>query len=309
MKIVCLMENTVGNENCKSEHGLSLYIEMEKNTILVDTGASGLFLENAENLDIDLKKVETVFLSHGHYDHGGGILEFHKVNSTAEIVMQKSALGDYWHKSESVEKYIGLNPEIKELENLILLDGDYEYYKKSTNCNVDGILSCENNEGQQKKAKDDTSERKNKIEIFTLRTASKEELECWPKGNLVLKERKDNQYIQDSFIHEQYLILEENGKFVLISGCAHNGILNILEEYHNRYEAYPDVVVSGFHMRKKEGYTEEDYEVIRETARQLKETGILCYTGHCTGEEPYQLMKEIMEEKLEYLHCGNGISL
>lgn len=285
MKIVCLMENTVENKKCKSEHGLSLYIEMEKNTILVDTGASGLFLENAENLDIDLKKVETVFLSHGHYDHGGGILDFHKINSTAEVVMQKSALGDYWHKSERVEKYIGLDCEIKKLENLILLDGNYKYYKKNRNCNT------------------------NNIEIFILGTTSKEELKCWPKGNLVLKERKDNQYIQDSFIHEQYLVLEENEKSVLISGCAHNGILNILEEYHNRYETYPDVVVSGFHMRKKEGYTEEDLEVIRETARRLKEIGILCYTGHCTGEEPYKLMKEIMEEKLEYLHCGDKIEI
>lgn len=306
MKIVCLMENTVGNESCKSEHGLSLYIEMEKNTILVDTGASGLFLENAENLDIDLKKVETVFLSHGHYDHGGGILDFHKVNPTAEIVMQKSALGDYWHKSESVEKYIGLDYKIKEMENLILLDGNYKYYKKNRNCNTNSRLSYEN---QEEKGKDYISNKKDNIEIFILRITSKEELKCWPKGNLVLKERKDNQYIQDSFIHEQYLILEENEKSVLISGCAHNGILNILEEYHNRYEAYPDVVVSGFHMRKKEGYTEEDYEVIRETARRLKETGTLCYTGHCTGEEPYKLMKEIMEEKLEYLHCGDKIEI
>lgn len=301
MKIVCLMENTMGNEVCRSEHGLSLYIEMEENTILVDTGASGLFLENAENLDIDLKKVETVFLSHGHYDHGGGILEFHKINPRAEIVMQKSALGNYWHKSENVEKYIGLNPEIKEIEKLILIDGDYNYSKND----IDFNRKCElNNEIREfEKSKTDS------IKIFTLKSKEKKELKCWPKGNLVLKERKENQYIQDSFIHEQYLVWVENEKSVLISGCAHNGILNILEEYHNRYETYPDVVVSGFHMRKKEGYTEEDFEVIRETARCLKETGTLCYTGHCTGEEPYRLMKEIMGEKLKYLHCGDKIEI
>ena len=301
MKIVCLMENTMGNEVCRSEHGLSLYIEMEENTILVDTGASGLFLENAENLDIDLKKVETVFLSHGHYDHGGGILEFHKINPRAEIVMQKSALGNYWHKSENVEKYIGLNPEIKEIEKLILIDGDYNYSKND----IDFSRKCElNNEIREfEKSKTDS------IKIFTLKSKAKEELKCWPKGNLVLKERKENQYIQDRFLHEQYLVLEENGKTVLISGCAHNGILNILEEYCKRYGKYPDVVISGFHMRKKEGYTEADFEVIKETANQLKKIGTLCYTGHCTGEEPYRLMKEIMGEQLKYLHCGDSIDL
>ena len=277
MKIVCLVENTLGNELCQCEHGLSLYIEMENHTILMDTGASDLLIHNAEKIGVDVTKAEAVFLSHGHYDHGGGILAFHKKNPNAKIIMQKSALGDYWHKSDKVEKYIGLSSEIKGLESLILVNGDYNNYEK--------------------------------IKIFTLGTKKQEELKCWPKGNLVLMERKENQYIQDSFAHEQYLVLEENGKNVLISGCAHNGILNIVEEYNRRYDSYPDLIISGFHMRKKEGYTEDDYEVILETARQLKETGIVCYTGHCTGEEPYRIMRELMGEQLKYLHCGESIEL
>ena len=59
-------------------------------------------------------------------------------------------------------------------------------------------------------------------------------------------------------------------------------------------------------MRKKIGYNKRDYEVIKETAEALKESGILCYTGHCTGEEPYRIMKEIMEEQLQYVHCGDA---
>lgn len=293
MKIVCLVENTIGNETCKSEHGLSLYIEMEDKVLLADTGASDLFLENAVKLGVDLTKVKTLFLSHGHYDHGGGISAFHKINPDAEIVMQKTALGDYWHISENVEKYIGLDARIKEFDNLVLLDGDYSY------------IGTEND---LKKEKQELKLGEN-IRLFTLKEKGEEATKYLPKGNFVLKERKGNQYIQDSFVHEQYLVLEEKGKSVLISGCAHNGILNILEEYHKRYDNYPDVVISGFHMRKKEGYTEEDYRLIKETARRLKEIGTLCYTGHCTGEEPYKLMKEIMGEQLQYLHCGNRIDL
>lgn len=290
MKIVCLMENTAGNQQCQCEHGLSLYIEMENNTILADTGASGVFLDNAEKLGVDVEKVETVFLSHGHYDHGGGILEFHKKNPKAKIVMQKTALGDYWHKSDTVEKYIGLDSKIKELENLVLLQGDGV---------LDEIVNSRNAENGKTE----------KICLFTLNAKKQEELRCWPQGNLVLKERKENEFIQDSFVHEQYLVLEENGKRVLISGCAHNGILNIVEEYKKRYHSYPDVIISGFHMRKKNGYTDDDFEIIRETAKELKNTGILCYTGHCTGEEPYELMKEIMGEQLNYLHCGDRIEI
>ena len=290
MKIVCLMENTVGNQQCQCEHGLSLYIETENKTMLADTGASGLFLENAQKLGVDVTKVETVFLSHGHYDHGGGILEFHKRNPKAKIVMQKTALGDYWHKSDTVEKYIGLDSKIKELESLVLLQGD---------CVWDEIVNSHNAENGKSE----------KIFLFTLNAQKQEELRCWPNGNLVLKERKENEFIQDSFCHEQYLVLEEKGKRVLISGCAHNGILNIVEEYYRRYHSYPDVIISGFHMRKKNGYTDHDFKVIKETAKELKKTGILCYTGHCTGEEPYVLMKEIMGEQLKYLHCGDSLEI
>lgn len=296
MKIVCLMENSMGNDLCQCEHGLSLYVEMKNHIFLADTGASGLFAENAMKLNVDLIKVELAFLSHGHYDHGGGILDFYKINPNAKIIMQKSALGDYWHKSENVEKYIGLDSKIRELGNLILLDGDYDFYKKNSSSDLDKM---ENNNRYQKES----------VRIFTLSNKKLEELKCWPKGNLVLKERKENQYIQDAFMHEQYLVLEEKGKTVLISGCAHNGILNIVEEYNKKYHSYPDVIISGFHMRKKNGYTEQDFEVIKKTAEELKKLGIVCYTGHCTGEEPYNLMKEIMGEQLNYLHCGERIEI
>ena len=288
MKITCLMENTIGNVNCQSEHGLSLLVETKDRTILVDTGAGGLFIENANKLDVNLRKVETVFLSHGHYDHGGGILEFCKVNPTAKIVMQKSALGDYWHKSEHVEKYIGLNPAIKELDNLILAERDFEYCKDGLKYN----FRPENQEGMY---------------VFTLNKRSKKELKCWPEGNLVLKEKVGTEYVQDCFNHEQYIVVKEDGKSVLISGCAHNGLLNILEEYQRKFGCNPDMSISGFHMRKKEGYSKTDFEVIKETAKSLKETGILCYTGHCTGEEPYQIMKGIMGEQLQYVRCGDVI--
>ena len=69
----------------------------------------------------------------------------------------------------------------------------------------------------------------------------------------------------------------------------------------------PDVVVSGFHMMKKQGYTEEDYEMIRKTAQDLKNLPIRFFTGHCTGEIPYQIMKEILGERIQYIHSGDKL--
>ncbi|MFR0986450.1 MAG: MBL fold metallo-hydrolase [Frisingicoccus sp.] len=91
MKIVNLIENTEGCSGCASEHGLSFYIET-KHKLLVDTGATDAFVRNAKMLGVDLKAVDTVILSHGHYDHGGGLPAFIKINSKAKIYIRTAAL-------------------------------------------------------------------------------------------------------------------------------------------------------------------------------------------------------------------------
>lgn len=70
---------------------------------------------------------------------------------------------------------------------------------------------------------------------------------------------------------------------MLVSGCAHNGILNILDRYRDLFGGYPDVVISGFHMMKKQPYDCEELDVIDETAGNSRGTNTVFYTGHCTG--------------------------
>ncbi len=96
MRIVNLIENTEGVEGCSCAHGLSFYIETEKHKLLFDLGPSGDTLGNAGQLGVDLKAVDTVILSHGHYDHSGGIISFSEINNDAPIYMQRSATGDYY---------------------------------------------------------------------------------------------------------------------------------------------------------------------------------------------------------------------
>ena len=95
MRMINLMENTEGDHGCLYEHGLSFYIETLNHKLLIDTGASKSFIENARIRGIDLKDVDLLILSHGHYDHAGGILDFTKINPTAPIYMQRSAGNAY----------------------------------------------------------------------------------------------------------------------------------------------------------------------------------------------------------------------
>ena len=116
-------------------------------------------------------------------------------------------------------------------------------------------------------------------------------------------------FIPDAFRHEQYAVLREGTKSVLVSGCAHKGIVNILARYRELFGSNPDVVVSGFHMMNADGYDEAAEERIREVARELAGTDILFYTGHCTGIPAYELMKPILKEKLIYLHAGDVVEI
>lgn len=270
MKIVNLMEDTKGAEGCIYEHGLSFYIETKKHKILMDTGASDAILENAKVLGIDLAQVDTVIISHGHYDHTGGLLAFAKMNPRAKIFMRDNAGNGYYSIKDNGEKYIGIDSDILSLPQLFLVEGDME---------IDEELS-----------------------LFTNVTGRR----FWAKGNLLLKRKDGEALVQDEFEHEQCLVIKEDGEHVLFSGCAHNGILNILEKYREIYQSYPSMVVSGFHMIQQE-YTEEDLEKIRQTARELRKLECKFYSGHCTGQIALDVMKEIMQEQLQQIHSGTKI--
>ena len=119
MRIINLVENTEGASGCGVEHGLCFYIETEKHKLLMDTGQT-----------IDLTQVDTVVLSHGHYDHGGGILPFAKINLTAKIYVPEAAFGEYYAMNKAGEPhYIGLAKEIQELPQVVTVSTEEEIYR------------------------------------------------------------------------------------------------------------------------------------------------------------------------------------
>ncbi len=276
MKIINLIENTEGNRGCVAAHGLSFYVETEKHKLLLDLGPSEETIRNAERLGIDLSAIDTVILSHGHYDHSGGIMPFTKINDKALIYMQDSAKDEYYaddgEDAPERFRYIGIDKEIVKLPQVKFVSGDFKI--------------------------DD------ELELFVIKERSHE----LPFTNRRLLVRDGERYIRDEFRHEHFLVIRQNGKSILMSGCAHNGILSIMDAYMERYGNAPDLVISGFHLMKKTDYRDSEISKIEDIAKELKKYPTKFATCHCTGTAAFDIMKDIMGEALDYVHSGDEVS-
>lgn len=271
MKVTSLIENTGQQEGLYTEHGLSLYLETEHHRVLFDTGASERFADNAEKLGIRLADVDLLVLSHGHYDHTGGIGRFFEENDHGKAYIQATAFSPYYGFSDGEPQFIGIQSVSKDHPRLTLLRDSYVIDEELT--------------------------------LFTGVTGRR----CFPNPNLHLKCYCNQQFVQDDFRHEQYLAVREGDKQLLLSGCSHNGIVNILDKYQERFHRLPDVVVGGFHTAGKEAFREENAGQLQEMAEILKQMDTVFYTCHCTGIEPYLRLKEQVGDQIRYLSTGQEI--
>ena len=99
MKWTVLVDNRTNNPAYETEHGLSILLETEKHSILLDTGASDMLIRNAERLGKDLSRVDYVFISHGHSDHAGGLKHFMEINKKAKVIVSPDAIsGKFFSK-------------------------------------------------------------------------------------------------------------------------------------------------------------------------------------------------------------------
>lgn len=273
MLITVLVENTSISSDLGCEHGLSLFIKSDKYNILFDVGESALSFQNAKKLNVNITDVDFLIISHGHYDHGGGLKVFLEENAKANVYVHRLAFEKYY--SERANKsldYIGLDQKLKTNKRIIFTSDHFDI--------------------------------NDNIQVFS----NVVEKVPRPKSNKGLFVEHEGQIANDTFAHEQNLVIEEDGKTLLLVGCAHKGIVNILEHFYSLKGITPNYVVGGFHLSSRSSGN-EDPETIDEIAEYLMDTKAKFYTCHCTGLEPYRRLRSIMGERIDYLSTGCEITL
>jgi len=269
MKITALLENTTTDPALTPKHGLSVYIETAKHKTLFDLGPDYTSLNNAQKMGIDLTQVDTVVLSHGHYDHGGGLAGFLKMNSDAKLYFHRNAFQKLYHKRLFLKKYIGLDQRFAGSDRITLIG--------------------------------DTLRIDDELFIFSDVTGQLD-----TKSSRSLFKKTSEGYARDDFSHEQSLIVTSDNKTALFSGCSHRGISNILRAA-NRRQPSIDYVFGGFHLFNPATKAVESPEMVGRLAAELSEQNTVYYTCHCTGEAAFEIMSGIMGDKVRYLSTGTVV--
>ena len=274
MRVKVLVENT-GNEQFAGEHGLSLYIEHNNHKYLIDTGASGLYSENAEKMGVDLSAIDVAFLSHAHYDHSSGYKEFFAINKSAKVYLQTAAkIKQYFKIAGPICKYIGIPKGILEQ-----YEDRFEY--------VDGYLELDDGVYILPHTTKDLYKRGERAHMYGL---------------------VDGKKMVDDFSHEQTVVFEEAESLYCFNSCSHGGVENIIEEVKT---VFPNKNIKaffgGFHMMGALGvdtcaFAEDE---VRNIAKILLESSDACfYTGHCTGNIAGKWLKEEMGDRFIPFHSG-----
>jgi 7,8-dihydropterin-6-yl-methyl-4-(beta-D-ribofuranosyl)aminobenzene 5'-phosphate synthase len=272
MKIVTLMENGSIDSRLKSAHGLCFYIEHENHKILFDLGPNNDFITNAGILGIDLALVDTVIISHGHFDHGRGLKKFMEINTKAKIYLSKNAFTKQYKKVKFVYLPIGIKKP-KEMDRIVFIEEDTAI--------SDTMKICANVKMTKQIIGDDS-----------------------------LLTKKNGEYIPDRFDHEIYFYVKTAENNVLLSGCSHKGIENIVDRLTKRENIIFSHVIGGFHMSH---YDPEDLiqtTYLESLGQKLKKSKAKkYYSCHCTGDIAYTALKIQMKEKLERIKTGSVIEL
>lgn len=276
--LVVLVDNTPHPKysNLQAEHGLSIYFELGDSKYLFDVGASDVFYENAQFLNIDISLVDYLFISHAHKDHTGGINKFLEINKKATIYLSNKIVDhSFYSCRQGCPKDISM-PDI----DWAKYESRIKTIRQNTKVNDDVSLVV------------NIGDRYNK-----------------PKGNNTLYTKYSGEMKNDDFGHEMALMLNVDGKKVILSACTHNGILNTLSACIAKQEEYDSVIsfIGGTHLLDSDDqYKYESVEEIKAIARLLKQDSpnLELITGHCTGKDASIILKEQMGYKFRLFYTG-----
>lgn len=270
MKVYTLMEESKRrNTGFIAEHGLCLYFEKDGKRILFDTGASDSFVYNATLLGIDLLKIDICIISHAYNDHTGGLKSFLELNRKAKVYMKKEAAGDFLIKRMFKMSRVGIDPGLFEEYpgRFEFLSGDIEVAPGVFAANIDKHRH-------------------------------------YPRFTPLMYRMADGKLEKDDLSHELFVAVKEPEGVVVITGCAHQGVLNTLMTAEQKFGKV-EGVIGGFHldgkkrfgiMRKRELVMEVNAIIKHINNNRIKKV----FTGHGVGESQMERLELLARVKRLY---------
>lgn len=219
MKFTILTENRHCDNNCINEEGLSIYIEINHNKLLLDSGITDAFFLNSKTLGINLDEVKNIVLSHGHWDHGNGLKY---LNTKKTLILHPECYTQRYSLRRNMA-YAGINETREELLEKFELIETREPYKIFENVWFLGQI-----------------DRKFEVPVKNLPT-------------ILEKDKIDYLYDDCGGI----VIKTEKG-IIVFSSCSHSGIDNIIEQAKQiTREDRIIAVIGGFHLKEVNSYTDQ----------------------------------------------------
>ena len=273
MKVTVLIENSTPSDRVCAKHGLSLFLETGEQRILFDMGPDASFLDNAKTLGVDVATADLAVLSHGHFDHAGGLRAYLDATESTSVYASTLAFAKHVADTPFGYKDIGAAPELAADPRIELVGACHE---------IDENLTL---------------------------VSRVEPKRLFAKSNAILLEEASGEYVPDSFAHEQSLIVREGERYILVSGCSHTGIVNIIERAEEVAGHAMDVVVAGMHLMDPSTGLVEDPEITRQIAEILAAHKGTYYTYHCTGLAAYSVLRDVLGERINYLYAGSVVEV
>ena len=272
MKITALVDDFCPTPGMRSEHGLAYFIQTPAVSMVFDTGQSGAFIENAHTLSVDLSGLDTVILSHGHYDHTSGLADLYSAISPAQPVL-------YAGKGFSVPKLARRETGLAEVG----IPAACLAAPVPAAIEVDELTEAFPG-------------------IFLMPRADRiDGSKPVPRHRI----RVDGEDRVDDFNDELSLVVDTPDGLVVVTGCAHRGILNIAEAAKKHFPGKPiAALVGGFHLIKQ---PTEILESIADGIAALAPKKLLC--GHCTGMQGYSVISAKNPGIAQWLACGMKVEI
>jgi 7,8-dihydropterin-6-yl-methyl-4-(beta-D-ribofuranosyl)aminobenzene 5'-phosphate synthase len=254
-------------------------VRWKRGALLLDSGISGLFADNARTLGIRVSEIDTVVLSHGHFDHSGGLGRFLRDNQRATVYAASGVRERLWLSAFGLKKEVGLDPRVMvgARERLHLIDAD-----------------CEPEAG---------------LHLLVLVPVTHPR----PRGNRLLFRGSAAHRFPDDLAHELVMALDDGDGLVVFTGCGHHGVLNMVDAVRH---ALPDrpikALVGGFHLVGFPflGLFSEPHSQVLQTGRALSALPIgRIVTGHCTGRNGYAALRDVLGSRVAYAATGETISV